>query len=105
MADAKVDISEKIAKQIAQIVKESVEIDIKVMQYLKEDLEEIQKIAKEQNISAKELIAQILDGIKKGLVESGKVTMEEVGRILGRSETSLRHTFHLSSKNKGQKKA
>jgi EAL domain-containing protein (putative c-di-GMP-specific phosphodiesterase class I) len=89
LADAKLNIGEKIAKQIAQIAKESVEIDIEVIQFLKEDLEEIRNIAKEKNISSKKLVLQILEGVKDGLVESGKITVEEIRKILGRSEEEL----------------
>jgi uncharacterized protein (UPF0216 family) len=89
LADAKLNIGEKIAKQIAQIAKESVEIDIEVIQFLKEDLEEIRNIAKEKNISSKKLVLQILEGIKDGLIESGKITVEEIRKILGRSEEEL----------------
>ena len=47
MADGKPSISEKIARQIAQIAKESVKIDIEILQFLKEDFDEIRKLAKE----------------------------------------------------------
>ncbi|BDY12870.1 hypothetical protein [Hydrogenimonas cancrithermarum] len=89
MADAELNLSEKIAKQIAQIVKESVEIDIEVMQFLKEDFEEIREIAKRENISSKNLLLQILEGVKKGLIESGKITVEEIKKILEQSEKEL----------------
>jgi uncharacterized protein YydD (DUF2326 family) len=82
-------LSEKIAKQIAQIAKESVRIDIEIVQFLKEDFEEIRRAAKERGVSFAELLAEILDGIRKGLVEGGVESLEMVKDILKRSRTEL----------------
>ncbi|WP_457595237.1 hypothetical protein [Hydrogenimonas sp.] len=90
MADAGVDISEKIAEQIEKIARESIEIDLKIARYLKEDLDEIRSLARRERISAARLLGLILEGIKKGLIRSGKVGVEEMGKILrlARSELS-----------------
>ncbi|WP_201352360.1 hypothetical protein [Hydrogenimonas urashimensis] len=82
-------LSEKIARQIAQIAKESVRIDIEILRFLKEDFEEIRRIAKEQGISPAKLAVTILEGIKKGLVEGGVESLELVRDILDRSRDEL----------------
>jgi len=89
LADAGVEISEKIARQIERIAKESIEIDLMIIRYLKEDLEELRRLAKREKISATRLLALILDGVKKGLLRSGKMGMEEINRILGRARSEL----------------
>jgi len=89
MAQNRTKLSEKIAKQIAQIAKESVKIDIEIVQFLKEDFEEIRKMAKERGLSFPELLAEILDGIRKGLVEGGVESLEMVKSILSRSRSEL----------------
>jgi hypothetical protein len=89
LADEKPSISEKIARQIAQIAKESVKIDIEILQFLKEDFDEIRRLAKEQGLSFPQLIAEILAGIKQGLVEGGVESLQMVKEILAASRTEL----------------
>ncbi|WP_456451430.1 hypothetical protein [Hydrogenimonas sp.] len=89
MGEGHEDLSERIARQIAQIAKESVKIDIEILQYLKEDFDEIRRIAKEQGISPARLVVTILDGIRKGLVEGGVESLQLVKSILRRSENEL----------------
>ena len=89
MAQKTKKLSEKIAKQIAQIAKDSVKIDIEIVQFLKEDFEEIRKMAKERGLSFPELLAEILEGIKKGLVEGGVESLEMVKNILALSKNEL----------------
>jgi DNA-binding Lrp family transcriptional regulator len=89
LADGKPSISEKIARQIAQIAKESVKIDIEILQFLKEDFDEIRKLAKEQGLSFPQLIAEILAGIKKGLIEGGVESLQMAKEILAASKTEL----------------
>ena len=82
-------LSEKIAKQIAQIAKESVKIDVEILQFLKEDFEEIRRLAKKEGLSPAGLMLAILDGIKKGLVEGGVESFRLVRSILRRSEEEI----------------
>jgi predicted urease superfamily metal-dependent hydrolase len=89
LADEPLKLSEKIAKQIAQIAKDSVKIDLEILEFLKEDYEEIKRIAKEERISPAELIATILEGIKEGLIEGGIVSIEMIKNILSASKTEL----------------
>ncbi len=89
MAQKTKKLSEKIAKQIAQIAKDSVKIDIEIVQFLKEDFEEIRRVAKERGLSFPELLAEILEGIKKGLVEGGVESLEMVKNILALSKNEL----------------
>jgi predicted urease superfamily metal-dependent hydrolase len=89
MAQKTKKLSEKIAKQIAQIAKDSVKIDIEIVQFLKEDFEEIRRMAKERGLSFPELLAEILEGIKKGLVEGGVESLEMVKNILALSKNEL----------------
>ena len=83
------NLSDKIAKQIAQIAKDSVKIDLEILEFLKEDYEEIRRIAKEERISPAKLAATILEGIKKGLIEGGIVSIEMIRNILNASKTEL----------------
>ncbi|WP_457596983.1 hypothetical protein [Hydrogenimonas sp.] len=97
MADKPSDLSEKIADQIARIAKESVRIDLEILQFLKEDFEEIRKAAKEEGLSAAGLLAAILDGIRKGLARGGVESLAMARSILGRSEKewkSLQKAWH-----------
>ncbi len=89
MAEDRLNLSEKIAKQIEQIVKESVKIDLEILQFLREDYEEIRRAAKEEGVSPAKLIATILDGIRKGLIEGGVVSLEMIKSILSASKTEL----------------
>ncbi|WP_457593288.1 hypothetical protein [Hydrogenimonas sp.] len=89
MADAQIDISEKIAEQIEKIAKESLEINLKILHYLKEDLDEIRQLASERGIPLSQLLLLILQGIKKGLVRSGKVSAEEIKKIVDLSSVEL----------------
>ena len=89
LADDRLNLSEKIAKQIEQIVKESVKIDLEILQFLREDYEEIRRAAKEEGVSPAKLIATVLDGIRKGLIEGGVVSLEMIKSILSASKTEL----------------
>ena len=89
MEEKKVDLSEKIARQIAEIAKESVRIDIEILQFLKEDYEEIRRIAKEQGLSPAQLVIEVLKGIEKGLVAGGLASYEMIKNILKASKDRL----------------
>ncbi|WP_353661735.1 hypothetical protein [Hydrogenimonas sp. SS33] len=84
-----IDISEKIANQIAEIVRESIKVDAEIIAYLKQDYEEIRRIAREQNISSAKLALMVLDGIRKGLVRGGIASLEVIKKILGVSKVEL----------------
>ncbi len=86
MADEQLDISEKIAEQIEKIARESLQINLEVLRYIKEDLDEIRKIASERGIPTASILLLVLDGIKKGLVRSGKVSAEEIKKIIDSSK-------------------
>ena len=101
MADKPLNLSDRIAKQIAQIAKDSVKIDLEILEFLKEDYEEIRRIAKEERISPAKLMATILEGIKKGLIEGGIVSIEMIKNILNASKTELEALeSRRSNKNK-----
>ncbi len=82
MADGQVDISEKIAAQIEKIARESLEINLQIVRYLKEDLGEIRRLAAKEEIPTSKLLLLILDGIKKGLLRSGRVSAQEIRKIV-----------------------
>ncbi|WP_300367592.1 hypothetical protein [Hydrogenimonas sp.] len=101
MADKPLNLSDRIAKQIAQIAKDSVKIDLEILEFLKEDYEEIRRIAKEERISPAKLMGTILEGIKKGLIEGGIVSIEMIKNILNASKTELEALeSRRSNKNK-----
>ncbi len=89
MEEKKVDLSEKIARQIAEIAKESVRIDLEILQFLKEDYEEICRIAKEQGLSPAQLVIEVLKGIEKGLAAGGLASYRMIKEILEASKERL----------------
>ncbi len=89
MADEHLDISEKIASQIEKIAKESLGINMEILRYLKEDLDDIVDLAKKREIPVSRLLLLILGGIKKGLVRSGRVSAQEIGKIIDLSRVEL----------------
>ncbi|BBG64817.1 hypothetical protein NNO_0115 [Hydrogenimonas sp.] len=93
MADGQIDISEKIAEQIEKIAKESLEINLKILQYIKEDLDDIKEAASKEKIPTAKLLLLIADGIKKGLIRSGKVSAEEIKKIIDSSRVELFKVF------------
>jgi hypothetical protein len=89
MAQKPSELSEKIAKQIAQIARESVKIDVEILQFLKEDFDEIKRLAKKEGLSPAGLVLAILDGIRRGLVEGGVESFRLIRSILQRSEKEI----------------
>ena len=90
------NISEKIAEQIREIAEVSVELDLKILEYLKEDYEEIKALAKEQGLSQTQLIIEVLKGIEKGLIASGTLTLEAIKRILASAKKYLEELIAAS---------
>ena len=86
MADEQIDISEKIAEQIEKIAKESLQINIEVLKYIKEDLGDIKRVASERGIPTGKVLLLVADGIKKGLIRSGKVSAKEIKKIIDSSK-------------------
>lgn len=89
MADEQIDISEKIADQIEKITKESLEINLKILKFIREDLDDIRRVASKEGISTIKLAGMIAEGIKKGLLRSGKVGADEMKKILEQSKIEL----------------
>lgn len=93
----KVNISDKIAQQIQEIAEVSLELDLKILEYIKEDYEEIKALAKEQGLSQTQLIVEVLKGIEKGLIASGKLTLSAIKRILASAKKYLEELAAASS--------
>lgn len=98
MADEQIDISEKIARQIEKITKESLEINLKILQFIREDLEEIKKLAEKEGISTMKLATMVAEGLKKGLLRSGKVSADEINKILEISNIELPKALKIVKK-------
>ena len=92
----KVNISDKIAQQIQEIAEVSLELDLKILEYIREDYEEIKALAKEQGLSQTQLIVEVLKGIEKGLIASGKMTLAAIKRILASAKNYLEELIAAS---------
>ncbi len=84
------NLDDRIAEQIRELAEKSAELELALVDYIADDLDEIRAYAKQQGIPPAEVALLVLKGIEKGLLQYGKVEWELIVELLKKVKNELR---------------
>lgn len=89
MTEHEKELQDKIAEQISELIRENIDIDLKILRFIREDFDHFVRLAHEQKLSYLSLIPIALGGIKKALVKDGRLGAEKIRELLARSKREM----------------
>ncbi|WP_292663269.1 hypothetical protein [Nitratifractor sp.] len=84
------ELQDQIARQVSELIHENIDIDLKILRFLREDFDRFVELARSKELSYLSLVPITLGGIKKALVKDGRLGARKIRELLDRSETQLR---------------
>ncbi len=85
------ELQDKIAEQISELIHENIDIDLKILRFIREDFDRFVELARKKELSYLSLVPIALGGIKKALVKDGRLGAQKIRELLDRSETEMRN--------------
>jgi len=83
-------LEDEIAEQVSGLIEENIDIDLRILRFIKEDFHTLQKLADDEGLPFLSVVSIALGGIKKALQKDGRIGAGKIKEILSKSEKELK---------------